>query len=126
MFEFIISILSRCYVITLMVLSIISAIAAVFGLFLCSVLDIHVTRRNCEFFDYFSEVYYDENEAGPTTTPVLGSPYADLSGGGIGAAEVAVDDDGTFWGVVNGGNRRVYGLDGEIEVGFGSSRWLVE
>ena len=93
-----------------MVLSIIASIAAVFGLFVCSVLDIHVTRRNCEFFDYFSEVYYDESEAA-TTMPSVGAPHPDL-----GAADFAIDDDGVLWGVVGGGNRRVFGLDGEIEV----------
>ena len=85
-----------------MVLSIISAISAVFGLFVCSVLDIHVTRRNCEFFDYFSEIYYDENDAGPSATPIV-LPHID-------------DDDGILWGVVGGGHRHVYGVDGELEV----------
>ena len=101
----------RCYVITLMVLSIIASIAAVFGLFVCSVLDIHVTRRNCEFFDYFSEVYYDESEAATTTMPSAGAAHPNLD-----AADFAIDDDGVLWGVVGGGNRRVFGLDGEIEV----------
>ena len=99
-----------------MVLSIIGAIAAVFGLFVCSVLDIHVTRRNCEFFDYFSEVYYDEHDAAPTT-PLVASSHMELG------ADLAMNGDGILWGVVGNGNRHVYGLDGEIEVG---RRWRKE
>jgi len=109
---------SRCYVITLMVLSIIASVTAVFGLFLCSVLDLHVTRRNCEYFDYFSEVYYDEDDAAS----------AEASRGG----PITVEDETAFlenvamWGVAAvGGNRRVYGIDGEIEVNSppDSSKW---
>ena len=94
-----------------MVLSIISSIASVFGLFVCSVLDIHVTRRNCEYCDYYSDFYYDEDDSAPTSPSLLSN--LDLN-----AADAAFDDDGVLWGVVSGGNRRVYGLDGEVEVGF--------
>ena len=92
-----------------MVLSIISSICSVFGLFVCSVLDLHVTRRNCEFFDYFSEVYYDETDASSPSTP------RDV--------DAAAPEDVALWSVAGAGaagNRRVYGLDGEIEVRRGA------